>query len=56
VINADGAGGLRPFKAFARAAPMTDQIAGLIEFENMRGRDAAAGRRIEYRALFVIAE
>src|SRR5262245_35877306 len=35
---------------------MTDQIAGLIEFEDLRGRDAAAGGRIEYRALFVIAE
>src|SRR5262245_7794437 len=56
VVDSNGASRLRPFISLARTAPVADQIAGLIELENLRRRDAAAGRRVEDPALFVIAE
>src|SRR5262249_18197139 len=44
VIYGDPVVRLRPFVALSRTAPVSDQIAGLIEFQNWRGlRAACAG-------------
>src|SRR5262249_37429300 len=48
---------LWPVETFARSAPGSEQIAGLVEFEHRRGCSAALGRRrVLLRALLVIKQ
>jgi hypothetical protein len=56
MIDGDSSRRLGPVEALTRAAPVTDEVACLIELENLRSGDAAAGGRVQYRTLFVIAE
>src|SRR5262249_55091789 len=54
VIDSDAMVGLRPFVALAFAAPVSNEITGLIEFQNRRCRQAAGrARRIGGRINFL---